>query len=38
VLREEWDRLDTNLLPKLAYSMHERCQAVIANQGHKAPY
>jgi DDE superfamily endonuclease/Transposase len=38
VLKEEWEALDQELLTNLAYSMPERCQAVIVNHGHKAPY
>ena len=38
VLKEEWEALDSHLLTNLAYSMPERCQSVIANKGHKAPY
>lgn len=38
ILKEEWEALDTQLLASLTHSMHERCQSVIANHGHKAPY
>jgi transposase len=38
VLKEEWEALDKELLTSLAHSMPTRCAAVVANQGHKAPY
>jgi transposase len=38
ILKEEWEALDTTLLAKLSASMPARCQAVIANRGHRAPY
>lgn len=38
VLKQVWEALDTSLLAKLIASMPARCQAVIANKGHKTPY
>ena len=38
ILREEWEALDTNFLSTLAASMPKRCEAVVSNKGHKAPY
>jgi len=38
ILKEEWEAIDTSLLQTLAASMPQRCQSVIANNGHKAPY
>jgi transposase len=38
ILKEEWEALDETLLKSLAHSMPQRCAAVIANHGHKAPY
>ena len=38
VLKEEWEALDENYLVSLASSMPARCQAVVANKGHKTPY
>lgn len=38
ILKEEWEALDADLLKSLAHSMPQRCAAVIANAGHKAPY
>ena len=38
VLKEEWEALDEDYLLSLASSLPARCQAVIANRGHRAPY
>jgi len=38
VLKEEWEAIDKDLLIRLAHSMPARCQAVVQNRGHKAPY
>lgn len=34
-VREEWAATDQSLLARLAHSMPARCQAVIANKGHR---
>jgi hypothetical protein len=38
ILKEEWQATSTTLLANLVHSMPARCAAVVANNGHKAPY
>ena len=38
IVSEEWDRMEPELLVKLANSMIQRCQKVIQSKGHKIDY
>jgi hypothetical protein len=33
MVAEEWEKTSTYILPKLAHSMHKRCELVIAAKG-----
>jgi hypothetical protein len=38
VIAAEWDKVDSDLMRKLAHSMPERCAAVIAAEGWHTKY